>query len=245
MDVLVLLLTDIFKSAFLHFNLKRYFGAKRHIAVIVACWCLDYLIVDRVTQYHNATFNLIAGLITTMAVIVYAYKGTVRQKVFVSIIIVAFMMLSEVAVGVFYANLIHMDLQSVIDNRRTYVICYITSRVLGLILISILFYISKKNEREEISRLEWALDFLIPSISIVVIHNIIMSNIDATLTVLDAVAIVGILLINYIILYIYDLMQKAAVRERENALLLQQEHSYVQYCDKSVPHEPQNAKLYQ
>lgn len=208
-------------------NLYRIFVIKRFLSVFFqtdienkkkekAVYFLFFLLTSLVYLiFHFPPLNIITNLLLIYS-ITQIYEGEQKKKILVVFLIYGINMLCDI-IAVYSFN------NYMVGKVQNEMAAYIT-----VFLFSIFeFFIEKyliKNKKTDFIPVYWSILIAIPIISIILLTILVMYNLNNRIILVSVSA--GILFINLLIFYLYDVLVGAYLKLEESAILERQIASY-------------------
>jgi len=165
--------------------------------------------------FHYPPANILTNIFL-IYFITQLYVGTQKKKVIVTLLIYGINMFCDI-LSMYSFN------DYVVGEAYNEIAAYITVFLIGICEFVIERFLVKRR-KEDFVPLYWNILITIPIISIILLTILIMNNLNSRVILVSVSA--GILFINLIIFYLYDVLLEAYLQLEENALFERQINSY-------------------
>lgn len=165
--------------------------------------------------FHFPPFNIITNLLL-IYMITQIYEGRQKKKVLVAFLIYGINMICDI-ISVYSCN------NYIVGKEYNEVAAYITVFLIGICEFVIERFLIK-NRKTDFIPPYWNILIAIPIISIILLLILIMNNLNNRIVVVSVST--GILFVNLLIFYLYDILVGAYLKLEESALFERQIESY-------------------
>lgn len=165
--------------------------------------------------FHYPPANILTNIFL-IYLITRLYPGTLKKRVSVTLLIYGINMFCDILSMYSFNNYI-------VGEAYNEIASYITVFLIGICEFFIERFLVKRR-KEDFVPLYWNILITIPIISIILLTILIMNNLNNRVILVSVSA--GILFINLIIFYLYDVLLGAYLQLEENALFERQIDSY-------------------
>lgn len=217
---------DIFFIFTLHILYKKVLGLRTENRIIQLLGWSACFFAWNLCSYLFAEMPLCNGIFTLLinfAVMHALYKGNLRAKLVLVLLVVALGFIAEI-ITVFIMNMPGFAVAEKDEARNSLYVGSAASKIIWFIFVKIIARLSN-NEQKRIGLMEWLDILLVPIGSFVIFYLTAHSHYLAV--TIDEVIIFGVLLvINILNYYIYQKMQLRADETMNHELLKQQNDYY-------------------
>ena len=216
-DIIVTLSTNLFRT----FIIKRFMSVffqndienrKRENFLYFLFWGLTACVY---LTFHFPPFNIITNLLM-LYVITQIYEGSQKKKILVTFLIYGINMICDI-IAMYSCN------NYIVGKEYNEVAAYITVFLIGICEFIIERFLIK-NRRTDFIPPHWNILIAIPIISIILLLILIMNNLNNRIILVSMST--GILFVNLLIFYLYDVLVGAYLKLEESALFERQIESY-------------------
>ncbi len=212
---MIYLASNAFRVYVLFMLIHSFYAKKElHTGVEMGSYCVFYLVNSVVFLLFNSTFvNLFVNVFGLLS-ITYLYIGKIYQKILLTVFVFVLNFAVESLVYILIVSSVSDDsfaLISVLSNLVFFFVALIIQKLLAV----------KKGFHMPL--LHWLAFFLIPVASIILTHNIIISDI---LIQRKISCVFAVLCINLLIFYLYDRLIDSYGKEIERAMLNVQNRAF-------------------
>lgn len=216
--IVITLSTNLFRTFIIRRFMSIYFqtdieNEKKEKVV----YCLFFFFTSVVyLLFHFPPANIITNLLL-IYLITLIYKGKQKKKILVTFLIYGINMICDI-IAVYSCN------DYIVGKNQNEMTAYIT-----VFLIAVCEFIIEKflvkNIKEDFIPQYWSILIAIPIISIVLLMIMVMNNLNHRVVLVSMGT--GILFINLLIFYLYDVLLSAYVKLEENAIFERQMEGYL------------------
>lgn len=216
-DMIAALSTNLFRTYIIRRFMKVFFQSEienRRKEIVI--YMLFYVATVGVyLRFHYPPANVAVNLVL-LYLITQLYKGSQKKKILVALLVYGINMFCDILAAYSCYNYVYGE--ETIEN-----VAYIT-----IFLIAICEFVVEralvKNREKDSMPLAWNLLVTIPIISIVILMIITMNNLNNRIILISVST--GILLINLLLFYMYDVLTAAYLKLEESVMFERQLASY-------------------
>ncbi|MCC0646316.1 MULTISPECIES: sensor domain-containing diguanylate cyclase [unclassified Clostridioides] len=244
------LVTVVFEAFVVHMFLSDFLGQREEYTKAIKYARLGFMIClgisNLVTLNPIVTMPLIFILIFSSS---FLYEGNIKTRLFATVLLSSFFILSEVVVTSIFVLFIKEDFKIMFENNSIRVLAVILSKIVFLFICKIVC-LFKKDIHSDMPIKYWLPLLVIPlfsvflSISIFDINKFFPAQ---SLKILNLISSVGILYINFIVFYLfksiiektklsmkYEMLEKEVVHKEELRLSNERYKTIVEQTDSVV-----------
>lgn len=196
-------------SVYFQINIENEYKEKIAYSMFLFLTSIVYLI------FHFPPANIITNL-ALIYLITLIYEGSQKKKVLITFLIYGINMICDI-IAVYSCN------NYIVGKGQNELTVYIT-----VFLIAVCEFIVEKflvkNRKTDIIPLHWGILMAIPIISILLLLILIMNNLNSRIVLVSVGT--GVLFINLLVFYLYDVLASAYVKLEETAIFERQLASY-------------------
>ncbi|MCX7714500.1 MAG: GHKL domain-containing protein [Clostridia bacterium] len=218
-------LTSIFEPFIVNIFFNSFFVKKNVSKVLkLTCFLLFGMLSAAVSIVGiGALFNS-ALFVGGVFLLSFFYESSFKNKIFYIVILMSFLIASEVFTLFIIMLLTNTGPETALEPGAMRLIGLIASKMIALFIVKTVCVL-KQNSQVKIPYLYWFMLLAIPIISIVTIHTIFTFNVtisDSNYNLLSYISIVGMLLINFVVFYLFDVIQEKFLEQTRYKFLEQQ-----------------------
>jgi hypothetical protein len=226
--------TYLFETIIIYTFLRDFLGKKTIPAFIkIISPFVSFILLVTIHIITANTTLIISCILLVVFLTAFLFDGGLKHKLLASLLLVAFMLGSEILTMVGIMALSMVSAQIAIEQGVLRLIGILISKIILLILTKIVLLLKKKRTDIRIPISYWLALFSVPLISIVVVYAIFSFNMlvgYSPLTIMAVVSAIGLMFSDITIFYLFDaITEKAVIKNKYNILERQIESQVMQY----------------
>lgn len=228
---------DIFFICALHILYNKVFGAKFERKVFLIIGWSTYFIVWNISSFvfiEKPIITSLCSMLINFSIVNFLYIGSIRAKVIIVAVVIITGIIAETIIS-FTFVVLGVNFNDFVESRNSFIyIGSAASKILWLIFVKLMSYISKRDMKIKIAFAEWIEIFLVPIGSLIIFYIVAWDNyFNITL---PKIIVFGVLfIINILTFFIYQKIQLNAQELIDKELIKQQNEYYkARYEDTQI-----------
>lgn len=219
---------DIFFIFTLHILYKKVLGVKyKKKNIIILEWSC-YFVLWNISSYifvERPILNGIFSLLFNFLILFFLYKGNLRFKFILVLVVVVLGVIAETLVTFIFMALGINIIEEGSNNNDYLYFASAVSKIFWFIFVKLIAIISRKNKQTKVGLIEWMEVFLVPIGSLIIFYIVVWDNFF-NITISKLIVFIVLFLINILTYYIYQVVQLHSEELLDRELIKQQNDYY-------------------
>lgn len=219
---------DIFFIFTLHILYKKVLGVKyKKKNIIILEWSC-YFVLWNISSYlfvERPILNGIFSLLFNFLILLFLYKGNLRFKFILVLVVVVLGVIAETLVTFIFMALGINIIEEGSNNNDYLYFASAVSKIFWFIFVKLIAIISRKNKQTKVGIIEWMEVFLVPIGSLIIFYIVVWDNFF-NITISKLIVFIVLFLINILTYYIYQVVQLHSEELLDRELIKQQNDYY-------------------
>lgn len=219
---------DIFFIFTLHILYKKVLGVKyKKKNIIILEWSC-YFVLWNISSYifvEKPILNGIFSLLFNFFILFFLYKGNLRFKFILVLVVVVLGVIAETLVTFIFMALGINIIEEGSNNNDYLYFASAVSKIFWFIFVKLIAIISRKNKQTKVGLIEWMEVFLVPIGSLIIFYIVVWDNFF-NITISKLIVFIVLFLINILTYYIYQVVQLHSEELLDRELIKQQNDYY-------------------
>lgn len=219
---------DIFFIFTLHILYKKVLGVKyKKKNIIILEWSC-YFVLWNISSYlfvERPILNGIFSLLFNFLILFFLYKGNLRFKFILVLVVVVLGVIAETLVTFIFMALGINIIEEGSNNNDYLYFASAVSKIFWFIFVKLIAIISRKNKQTKVGLIEWMEVFLVPIGSLIIFYIVVWDSFF-NITISKLIVFIVLFLINILTYYIYQVVQLHSEELLDRELIKQQNDYY-------------------
>lgn len=219
------LITNFFNLASIHrFMLAFYEKRRTNRLICIGAHILYFIATSLIYLFLDIPILTLSINIIILFLISFTYDSAVRKCILSTAFTLLFMIIPEILVGAFTD---YFRFSVFTKGSYSSAVGVIVMRVTTYMLAQIVFHIKKLRRSQTVSLLEWSAVVAVPLFTITLQSIIVGGNVSKGWFIASAIMILAL---NVVTFYLYDSLSRNYIKQKEHALLKQENELYSKQC---------------
>lgn len=230
MSTVFFIICTLFQTLILCSFIDKMLTRKYNALITVLIWVIAVISDEVIVQLANSmNINALIYYLILIGLLLFLYKGSIKNKIIVMGFICAFSIIAEFVVYFVVSAFFEM-------TDDIYLIASASAKIVECVFLRIVLLIKKDKKNMELSFRIWSSVLIIPITTNIIFYlqYYINGGFDGTLAEIIFYSL--FLLINYIGFSMFDDIQQVLMLRQENKLLENQKEYYLSQCEESQKH---------